>query len=137
MDLDKTSRGDDRYLHLLTQEHALIKQEKCLLDDLRRLSRSERYCFDSFSNRLRESHEKERARAERTKYMSALGSIFGVIGGFLLASVGNRFKMNDLKKVVEDSTNDTNVQQSFHQLSNLLQNQQRQTTNFVLDLKVS
>lgn len=50
-ELDKTSRGEDKYLTLLTQEHAIIKQEKQMLEDFRRLERAERDCFTMLSNR--------------------------------------------------------------------------------------
>src|SRR3569832_2455127 len=75
VELDKTSRGEDQYLHLLTHEHALIKKERSFMDEFKRMERAERDCFTLLSNRLRDSHEKERERAEKTKYGSIIGSI--------------------------------------------------------------
>ena len=33
-ELDRTSRGEDRYLTLLTKEHELVKREKVLLGEM-------------------------------------------------------------------------------------------------------
>lgn len=107
------------------------------MDELRRLDRAERHCFNVLSNRLRESHEKERTRGERTKYMSIVGSLFGAVVGITAGTAATRMKMKDLKKVVEDSTpKDAAMQETVTQLSNTLQAQQQQTAEFILDLKV-
>ncbi len=45
VELDKTSRGEDRYLDLLTQEHALIKNERLLMDEFQTLESREREQF--------------------------------------------------------------------------------------------
>ncbi|KAH6928206.1 hypothetical protein HPB50_012582 [Hyalomma asiaticum] len=73
-ELDKTHRGEDRYLTLITQEHAIIKEERSLLEQFKNLEKAERDYFASLSLALRESHEKERAQGERTKYWSIIGS---------------------------------------------------------------
>jgi hypothetical protein len=74
-ELDRTSRGEDRYLTLLTKEHECVKRERVLLDEFSEFERQERANFHRLSNHLRESHEKERERGERTKYWSIIGSI--------------------------------------------------------------
>ena len=44
----------------------------------------ERTAFVQFSSAVRLSHEKERSRAERTKYWSIIGSVSGTILGMFL-----------------------------------------------------
>ncbi|KIH51461.1 hypothetical protein ANCDUO_18453, partial [Ancylostoma duodenale] len=51
-ELDRTSRGEDRYLHLLTEEHALIKKERGLLEQFEVLEADERESFHQLSNRF-------------------------------------------------------------------------------------
>ncbi|PIO66968.1 hypothetical protein TELCIR_11306 [Teladorsagia circumcincta] len=59
-----------RYLHLLTEEHAAIKKERSLLEEFEGLEAAEREAFHQLSNRVRASHERERERAEKTKWWS-------------------------------------------------------------------
>lgn len=44
-ELDKTSRGEDRYLFLLTEEHKEIKRERLLIEDVKFLEHDERLKF--------------------------------------------------------------------------------------------
>ncbi len=52
--------------------------------------KGERECFSALSNAVRDSHEKERAQAEKTKYWSILGSILGTCLGILGTTINNR-----------------------------------------------
>lgn len=136
VELDKTSRGEDRYLNLLTQEHAIIKRERQLVDDFRRLERSERDCFTLLSNRLRDSHEKERERAEKTKYGSIIGSIIcgsiGIVGGTWI----NRYRLKEIKSIVQDSTEPGRFQNLVEQLGSAVDNQQQKINSFIAELNV-
>ena len=51
-ELDRTPRGDDRYLHLLTEEHAAIKQEQALLAEFEAIESAEREAFHILSNKV-------------------------------------------------------------------------------------
>lgn len=62
--------------------------------------KEERDCFAFLSAAVKESHEKERAQAERTKYWSVIGSIIGTVIGVFGSSVNNEFKMRELRKLV-------------------------------------
>ncbi|EDO43887.1 predicted protein, partial [Nematostella vectensis] len=75
--LDRTPRDDERYLTLATEEHGILREEKKLKLDFEEMENLERDHFASLSAVVRDSHEKERARAERTKYWSVLGSVAG------------------------------------------------------------
>uniref|UniRef100_A0A915KWK4 Coiled-coil domain-containing protein 51 n=1 Tax=Romanomermis culicivorax TaxID=13658 RepID=A0A915KWK4_ROMCU len=134
VELDKTSRGEDRYLNLLTQEHSVIKQERQLMDDFKRLERSERDCFTILSNRLRDSHEKERERAEKTKYGSIIGSIvcgmIGIVGGTIV----NRGRLKEIKNIVKDSSESAHLQILTEELASAVDKQQSKINNFINEL---
>ena len=82
--LDRVSRDDERYLALATEEHKLLLQEKKMKSDFENLESLERDQFAQLSGSVRDSHEKERARAERTKHWSVIGSVGG-------AALGNKW----------------------------------------------
>ena len=89
-ELERTYRGDDKYLSLVTSEHQVLKEEKLKLAEFTQLEKKERECFSALSNALRDSHEQERAQAEKTKYWSVLGSILGTVLGILGTTINNR-----------------------------------------------
>ena len=96
LELEKTHRGEDRYLVLVTQEHQVLKEEKNLLDEFKFYEKGEREYFSNLSNAVRDSHEKERAQAEKTKYWSILGSILGTCIGIIGTTINNRFTIPPL-----------------------------------------
>ena len=120
MELEKTFRGEDRYLVLVTQEHQaslnlsvdqlshnfffqVLKEEKELQEEFKLLEKTERECFSALSNAVRDSHEKERAQAEKTKYWSVLGSILGTCIGIFGTTINNRMRMNELRRLVSQN----------------------------------
>ncbi|VDO95070.1 unnamed protein product [Soboliphyme baturini] len=134
-ELDRTPRSEDRYLQLLTEEHAVIKNEKSLYERFRLTELAERESFSMLSSRLRESHEKERERVERTKYWSIIGSIMGALIGIGGTTINNWKRMNELKTIVRESTNPQQMETILSQLANVVASQQQQVTTFVGDLK--
>lgn len=54
---------------------------------------SEREKFALFSAAVRESHEKERTRAERTKNWSIIGSVLGALIGVMGSTYINRVRL--------------------------------------------
>lgn len=103
-ELDGTTRGEERYLQLITLEHNILKKEKHILEEFASSEREERDYFAALSSAVKESHEKERAQAERTKYWSVIGSIIGTIIGIAGSSINNEFKMRELRNLVKEST---------------------------------
>ncbi|KRX62049.1 Coiled-coil domain-containing protein 51 [Trichinella sp. T9] len=112
--LEKTSRADDRYLQLLTDEHTFLKQEKQLIDEFHNIEANEREAFSLLSASLRESHEKERQKSERTKYWSIIGSAFGALVGIIGTTVNNQRRMVELKRIVTTNSLDSSeIQQQL------------------------
>lgn len=106
LELDKVQRGDDRYLALLTQEHAIIREENKLLQEIAELEELERTQFSALSSAVRESHEKERTRAERTKYWSVTASVIGAVLGICGTSINNYLRMRELKGMVREQVHE-------------------------------
>ena len=44
-ELEKTHRGEDKYLTLVTEEHSILKEERELLLNFQQTERRERECF--------------------------------------------------------------------------------------------
>ena len=99
-DLEKTNRADARYLDLVHKEHAIIREETDVISNIRNLEKAERESFSLLSSALRDSHEKERARAEKTKYWSIIGSIIGAFIGITGTTINNYLKMKELRNLV-------------------------------------
>ena len=65
------------------EEESLLMLEQSRLFDLENCQQKERECFESLSDAIQESHEKERANTDQMKYYSRLGSLMGAVFGFL------------------------------------------------------
>ena len=79
-------RGEDKYLVLTMQEHQLLKEEQHLINEQRQAETRETEAMAVLSNSVRESHEKERAHAERTKYWTIIGLMVGLLTGICSTS---------------------------------------------------
>jgi len=101
--LDKVQRGEERYLTLLTEEYEVLREEKRINAAMTNAEQAERENFTALSSAVRESHERERARAERTKYWSIIGSGIGAAIGIIGTTVNNYRRTRELKALVRDS----------------------------------
>ncbi|CAI2350363.1 unnamed protein product [Caenorhabditis sp. 36 PRJEB53466] len=99
-DLDRTSRGEDKYLQLLTEEHQIIKKERELLNSFEGLETAEREAFHQLSMRVRASHEREREHAEKTKWWGVSASLLGALLGIAGTSIGNELRMRKIKEML-------------------------------------
>jgi hypothetical protein len=116
-ELDRTPRGDDKYLALITQEHSIMKEERLLKDYFQLVEKEERENFAILSHTVRDSHEKERAQAEKTKYWSIIGSVLGTIVGVLGSSINNHLKMQELRQLVENASQNNHLFVNTEELS--------------------
>uniref|UniRef100_A0A3Q0SH88 Coiled-coil domain containing 51 n=1 Tax=Amphilophus citrinellus TaxID=61819 RepID=A0A3Q0SH88_AMPCI len=98
--LDRVSREEAHYLELATMEHRLLQEERRLRTAYENAEGSEREKFALFSAAVRESHEKERTRAERTKNWSIIGSVLGALIGVMGSTYVNRVRLQELKNLL-------------------------------------
>ncbi|KAM9100435.1 mitochondrial potassium channel isoform X1 [Sarcophilus harrisii] len=123
--LDRVSREDTQYLELATLEHRLLQEEKRLRTAYINAEESEREKFSFFSAAVRESHEKERTRAEKTKNWSIIGSILGAVIGVAGSTYVNRVRLQELKSLLlESQTGPVSLQEAIREQasSHIMQN---------------
>ncbi|CAG0912537.1 unnamed protein product [Notodromas monacha] len=101
-EIDQVHRTDSRYIALVSKEHELIKVEKLLQSDFELYEKAERDYFATLSMAVRDSQEKERAQAEKTKYWSIIGSICGAVIGIVGTSINNWLRMRELRRMIDD-----------------------------------
>lgn len=134
--LDKVQRGDERYLQLLTEEHKIIKAENDLSKRLEADEKLERHLFANLSSAVRESHEKERTRTERTKYWSIIGSCIGALIGIMGTTINNYLRMRQLRELVQDSADDgVELRKVVSSLSTAINSEHENMNKFISDLK--
>ncbi|XP_073425786.1 mitochondrial potassium channel [Dendrobates tinctorius] len=134
--LDRVSRDDIQYLELATLEHKLLQEEKRLKASYTNAEESEREKFALFSASVRESHEKERTRAERTKNWSIMGSILGAIIGVMGSTYINRVRLQELKNLLlEAQKGPISLQEAIHEHASVHRSQQRDLGDLIVALR--
>lgn len=134
--LDRVSREDNQYLELATLEHRMLQEEKRLRVAYEHAEDSEREKFSLFSAAVRESHEKERARAERTKNWSLIGSVLGALIGVAGSTYVNRVRLQELKALLlEAQKGPVSLQEAIHEQAASYSLQQRDLRDLMVDLK--
>uniref|UniRef100_A0A8C3P625 Coiled-coil domain-containing protein 51 n=1 Tax=Cyanoderma ruficeps TaxID=181631 RepID=A0A8C3P625_9PASS len=134
--LDRVSRDDTQYLELATLEHRLLQEEKRYRAAYLNAEESEREKFSLFSAAVRESHEKERTRAEKTKNWSIIGSVLGAIIGVLGSTYVNRVRLQELKVLVlEAQKGPVNLQEAIKEQASSHYLQQKDLSDVIEDLK--
>ncbi|NWW91747.1 CCD51 protein, partial [Rhynochetos jubatus] len=134
--LDRVSRDDTQYLELATLEHRLLQEEKRYRTAYLNAEESEREKFSLFSAAVRESHEKERTRAEKTKNWSIIGSVLGAIIGVLGSTYVNRVRLQELKVLVlEAQKGPINLQEAIKEQASSHYLQQKDLSDVIADLK--
>uniref|UniRef100_A0A8C5WLQ2 Coiled-coil domain-containing protein 51 n=1 Tax=Leptobrachium leishanense TaxID=445787 RepID=A0A8C5WLQ2_9ANUR len=134
--LDRVSRDDVQYLELATLEHKLLQEEKRLRSSYASAEEHEREKFALFSASVRESHEKERTRAERTKNWSIIGSVLGAVIGVMGSTYINRVRLQELKNLLlEAQKGPISLQQAIHEHASVQESQQKDLGDLIVNLK--
>ncbi|GAB1294715.1 Mitochondrial potassium channel [Apodemus speciosus] len=135
--LDRVSREDNQYLELATLEHRMLQEEeKRLRIAYLHAEDSEREKFSLFSAAVRESHEKERTRAERTKNWSLIGSVLGALIGVAGSTYVNRVRLQELKALLlEAQKGPVSLQEAIREQASSYSLQQKDLQDLMVDLK--
>ncbi|KAM3847509.1 mitochondrial potassium channel isoform 1-T4 [Vipera latastei] len=134
--LDRVSREDVQYLELATLEHKLLQEEKRHRINYLTAEESEREAFSLFSAAVRESHEKERTRAEKTKNWSIIGSVLGAVIGVLGSTYINRVRLQELKALVfEAQKGPASLQEAIRDQATAYHSQQQDLGDLIASLK--
>ncbi|KAM8930478.1 mitochondrial potassium channel [Pelodytes ibericus] len=134
--LDRVSREDIQYLELATLEHKLLQEEKRLRASYVSAEEGEREKFALFSASVRESHEKERTRAERTKNWSVIGSVLGALIGVMGSTYINRVRLQELKTLLlEAQKGPISLQEAIHEHAAVHQTQQKDLGDLIVTLR--
>lgn len=134
--LERTSRGTDQFLELAHKQHALVREEEQQTEKVKLLEKETLTAFNVFSSALRDSHEKERAHGEKTKYWSIIGSIIGAIIGFAGTKINNSAKMAKIREIVKESVDTTEDCKNIAlELCNTVKSQTTKYETFLEDLK--
>ncbi|XP_030425094.1 coiled-coil domain-containing protein 51 isoform X1 [Gopherus evgoodei] len=134
--LDRVSREDTQYLELATLEHRLLQEEKRYRTTYLSAEESEREKFSLFSAAVRESHEKERTRAEKTKNWSIIGSVLGAIIGVLGSTYINRVRLQELKALVlEAQKGPISLQEAIKEQASHHYIQQKDLSDLIVTLR--
>ena len=96
----------------------MLRDEKYLRESFQSFEKEERENFAALSHAVRDSHEKERAQAEKTKYWSIIGSVIGTIIGIVGTTFNNRMRMQELRNLVEHTANKNNTKLDIQELAN-------------------
>ncbi|KAB0791204.1 hypothetical protein PPYR_12779 [Photinus pyralis] len=98
--IHKVKRQEDlqRFLDLMKEETEILKQELSVTDTFNGCDREEREIFTAFTNAVKDSHEKQRAQLEYTKYF---GLILSLVGSFLTFAYST-LRKQDLKRFIDE-----------------------------------
>ncbi|XP_014023720.2 mitochondrial potassium channel [Salmo salar] len=136
--LDRVSREEAHYLELATLEHKLLQEERRLRTAYENAEGAEREKFALFSAGVRESHEKERTRAERTKNWSVIGSVLGALIGVMGSTYINRVRLQELKTLLlEAQKGPVSLQEAIKVQAGMHKSQQQELRGLIETLRVT
>ncbi|KAK2906661.1 hypothetical protein Q8A67_005646 [Cirrhinus molitorella] len=136
--LDRVSREEAHYLELATLEHKLLQEERRLKTAYENAEEGEREKFALFSAGVRESHDKERTRAERTKNWSIIGSVLGAVIGVMGSTYINRVRLQELKSLLlEAQKGPVSLQEAIKVQASMHKTQQDELSNLIDSLRAA
>ncbi|XP_029630134.1 coiled-coil domain-containing protein 51 [Salmo trutta] len=136
--LDRVSREEVHYLELATLEHKLLQEERRMRTAYENAEGAEREKFALFSAGVRESHEKERTRTERTKNWSVIGSVLGAFIGVMGSTYVNRVRLQELKTLLlEAQKGPVNLQEAIKVQASIHKTQQEELRGLIDTLRAT
>ncbi|XP_066144255.1 uncharacterized protein [Euwallacea fornicatus] len=98
-DINKVKRQDDleKFLDLMKKETEVLKVEKSISMTFQEYDQAERELFTAFTDSIRDSHEKQRAQMEYTKYF---GVLLGMVSSFL-TFMYSTLRKEQLKQIID------------------------------------
>jgi hypothetical protein len=100
-EIHKVKRQEDieKFLTLMKEETEVLRLEHESARSFQECDQAERDIFTAFTNAVRDSHEKQRAQLEYTKYFGIILSIAGSFFAFCYTTL----RKSDLKRFIEES----------------------------------
>lgn len=78
----------------------MLQEEQKLVENFNDCENRERETFTILSCAVKDSHEKERSQAMRTKYWSLIASVMGTLIGLVASTINGHARMKEIKKLV-------------------------------------
>lgn len=105
VELQKSVRGEHRYVELIKEEFDVIAREKEKNQIFQIVDQEERELFSHLTAAVKTSHEKERTQANNVKYWSIIGSCAGALLGIIATSI-NYYYRNTQFEAIKKTTID-------------------------------
>ena len=126
--VEKTPRGTQRYVELVTEESEIFKEDTTISEKIIEVEERERQSFESLTHSIYLAHQKENELREQTKYYSIIGTLLGAIIGAIVAYG----RVRSVNRVV--TTSEETVQECKSIMTDL-QLQQTNMQSFVSDIR--
>ncbi|XP_058824355.1 mitochondrial potassium channel-like [Topomyia yanbarensis] len=99
VELQKTVRGEHRYVELIKEEFDVIAREKEKNQIFQIVDQEERELFSHLTSAVKTSHEKERTQANNVKYWSIIGSCVGALLGIIATSINYYYRNTQFETI--------------------------------------
>ncbi|XP_058454580.1 uncharacterized protein LOC131432364 [Malaya genurostris] len=99
VELQKSVRGEHRYVELIKEEFDVIAREKEKNQIFQIVDQEERDLFAHLTSAVKTSHEKERTQANNVKYWSIIGSCVGALLGIIATSINYYYRNTQFEAI--------------------------------------
>ncbi|XP_076818878.1 uncharacterized protein LOC143464779 [Clavelina lepadiformis] len=111
------------YPQLANEQHELVTKEEQIKIKIDSVEEKERDTFLELSAAMRDSYEKERARVERTKNWSLIGTVVGTVLGMLGSAYINRVRTKDLQHMIKEKDQNEEIKTKIGEVLPNMQSQ--------------
>lgn len=119
--LESTPRSSENYIELIKIEHKLLKQQLALDEQFAHLKEKEQLSFDGLSKLLRQSHELERLRQERSKYWQIISVALSLVASLVALMAQRARNQNSTMKQL------SSFETKFIELNHCLENSYKES----------